>query len=55
MGRGQRVKSCGGMFQAEVSTDDELPVLACQTYLTGIPVSSFILFDHETACGILLP
>ena len=53
MGRGQRVKSCGGIFQAAFSTGDEPPVLAC--HLTGIPVSSFILFDHETACGMLLP
>lgn len=49
------MKSCGGMFQAEVSTDAELPVLACQTHLTGIPVPSFVLFGSEAACGILLP
>ena len=55
MGRGQRVKSWGGMFQTEVSTDDELPVLACQTHLTGIPVPSFVLFDHNAASGVLLP
>ena len=55
MGRGHRVKSWGGMFQTEVSTDGELPVLACQTHLTGIPVPSSVLFDHDAACRILLP
>ena len=55
MGRGHRVKSWGGMFQTEVSTDGELPVLACQTHLTGIPAPSSVLFDHDAACRILLP
>ena len=42
MGKRQHVKSQGGMFQVEVSTDTKVLVPACQTHLIKIPVTSWI-------------